>query len=284
MKLDFKFRFAAFALAMGVMVFLISSAAVVSWRRIGGVRASLNEVQSDSLRIAEEFQRHLRQLNDTLSRYGTSHDAGDWQHYLKASDQLDTWIDAQTPRLDTRREQAAMLDIDHAYDDYRTAAREIQPLMAGATQTPSVVAQYSRVRLEFERLSELGFNLAEAHRERSKELLSAANRSFVHMGLLLFTSLALLVVFGTGLGLLVYRDMIALIDAVCVQMIREPGRAIVELAVGASLISGHHSGAIGYGIGDDLKQVSEVERSRHSVSSPGWCPAYPSSMSTKPYC
>jgi signal transduction histidine kinase len=233
MKLDFKFRFAAFALAMGVMVFLISSAAVVSWRRIGGVRASLNEVQSDSLRIAEEFQRHLRQLNDTLSRYGSSHDPNDWQHYLKASDQLDTWIDAQKPRLDTRREQAAMLDIDHAYDDYRIAAREIQPLMAGTTQTPSVVAQYSRVRVEFERLSELGFNLAEAHRERTKEFLAAANRSFMHMGLLLFISLALLVVFGTGLGLLVYRDMIAplRVKLVEVQALAERNEKLASLGM-----------------------------------------------------
>src|SRR5262245_32030569 len=99
MKLDFKVRVTAFVLAMGLMMLLIVSAAVVSGRRMNGIRASLTQVQSDSLHIAEEFQRYLRQLNDTLARYGTSHSPGDWGSYLKASDALDAWIDQQQVRL-----------------------------------------------------------------------------------------------------------------------------------------------------------------------------------------
>src|SRR6185436_11532440 len=81
--------------------------------------------------------------------------------------------------------------------------------------------------------SELGFNLAEAHRERTKEFLAAANRSFMHMGVLLFTSLGLLVVFGAGLGLLVYRDMIAplRVKLVEVQALAERNEKLASLGM-----------------------------------------------------
>src|SRR5262245_14787022 len=108
MKFDFKLRFAAFVLAMVMMLLLIVSAAVVSWRRVGGARASLTQVQAQSLRSAEEFQRLLRQQDDTLERYGASHDPSDWERYRLDSDGLDAWIDQQKLKLNTRREQAAM--------------------------------------------------------------------------------------------------------------------------------------------------------------------------------
>ena len=43
------------------------------------------------------------------------------------------------------------------------------------------------------------------------------------------------------------------------QVVRDPVRALVELAVGEAAIAGDERGAIGHRVGDGLEQVGEVE-------------------------
>ncbi len=57
------------------------------------MRAQLNQVDSESFRIADSFRDFLRQLNNSLYRYGSEHDSADLQKFTKASEELNQWID-----------------------------------------------------------------------------------------------------------------------------------------------------------------------------------------------
>src|SRR5213596_2899798 len=166
LKFGFKFRLAAFAVGMGLTVLVIVSSAVKSWQRIAEVRERLTQVQSESLRIAEQFRHSLWTLSDSLVRYGASHNLADWEQFNRAASELDAWIDEQKPKLNTPREKDTMQQIDVAYDDYRAAAKEVRAKVEASPERPTPVDEFSRVRTERERLTELGLNLAEAHRER----------------------------------------------------------------------------------------------------------------------
>jgi len=91
------------------------------------LRARFSQVDFESFRIADQFRDSLRELNNTMQRYGTEHDPVVWNEFLEASHKLDGWIDEQKPKLITQREKDALQQIDVAYDDYM----RVRPGFAG---------------------------------------------------------------------------------------------------------------------------------------------------------
>lgn len=209
MKFDFRLRFAAFALGMGVMVIVIGSSAMKSRQRTTEVCDRLVEMQSENLHVADQLRQSLRELHLSLVRYASSHDQADWDRFNKTAGELDVWIDIEKPKLNTPREKQTMQQIDTAYDDYRNAAKEIRMHVEATPLLPTPLAEFTHARMERERLTELGLDLAEAHQERTNQLLAAASQSAARLQILAMSSLALLVVLGAGFGLLAYRDLIA---------------------------------------------------------------------------
>ncbi len=193
------------------MAVVIILSAIRSRERLSEVRHRLVDVQSESLQIAERFRHSISELGDALIRYRTTRDPQDWEAFQGAAGDLDAWIDRQKPRLNTPREKEIMLQIDRAYDVYRAEVAAVHDRMArdpGLSASMGVQA-FAGVRAARERLGELGAALADAHRERINRLLADANESAARLGVLLLGSLALLLLFGTGFGVLAYRDLIA---------------------------------------------------------------------------
>jgi signal transduction histidine kinase len=207
--MNLRSRILAFVVVVIVVSALVGTGAIKAWRRIGVARSQLAEVQSESLRIAEEFQRSFRQINDTLARYGVSHKTEDWDAYLKASDALNVWIDVQKPRLSTRQEKQALEQIDTAYDDYRSAALSIHAAVLSDPDRITTLADWIQFQSERGRLAGLGRNLADAHRDAMEMLLAEVRQSVGQLGLLLLATLGVVLLLGGGFAWLVYRDTIA---------------------------------------------------------------------------
>ena len=128
MNFGIKFRLVALGLATALMGALIVLLTLYSQRQGTELRARLNELDSQSLGIAEQFKDALRDVNDKMLRYRTAPDAANWQEFLDASHELDLWIDAQKPKLNTQHEKDILQQIDATYDDYlRIAARPARP-------------------------------------------------------------------------------------------------------------------------------------------------------------
>ena len=197
------------ALVVALMGALIVLATLNSQRQAAELRDRLSQVDSESFRIADQFRDSLRELNNTMQRYGTDHDPVVWDEFLEVSRKLNGWIDDKKPKLTTLREKNALEQMDVAYNDYLRVAKELQPKIQSLGQSSATLADFGPLRTASQHLSDLGQTLGKAHYDSRQQMLGRANQMLQQLRWSVLGSLALLFVFGLGLAGVVYRDMIA---------------------------------------------------------------------------
>ena len=104
MKFGIKFRLVALTLVVALMGVLILLATLNSERQSAEIRKRLSEVDIESFQIADQFHESLRQLSNTMQRYGTDHNPITWDNFLEDSRKLSAWLDEQKPKLPTQDE------------------------------------------------------------------------------------------------------------------------------------------------------------------------------------
>jgi hypothetical protein len=138
MTAGMKIRLAAFVLAITLLVSLIVWVALTSARLIEDARSRMTLAQSESWRIAMRFQQGLAGLNEQLLKFALHHDTNEWIRFEKEWNALNLWIDGQ--HLSAPAEKRVLAQLNTAYDDYYTAAREIEKKV----ETSSEVAMPGR--------------------------------------------------------------------------------------------------------------------------------------------
>jgi len=204
-----KFRLAAFILAIGLMVALITWAAHGSWKRTGELRDKLTGIQLQSFQIADHLQQTILELNNLVLRFGVYQDRNDWAHFGSTSTNLDRWIDEQRPILSTEKEKLILDLINTNYDFYMTAARKLEDKVRSQSEPTIRLIEFADFEKQSQSISKLGFQLAIAHRESMDSFLADSKKSLNYLIVLLLTSLALLLVAVGGLAVVVYGELIA---------------------------------------------------------------------------
>src|SRR5438445_4459678 len=125
MKSNVKFRLTAFALLIVLLAVMIGGAAHLSWRQFEQLSARLSSSPIKSFRSADQFRATIRELDYLLLRYKVRHQEADWNRFMLDGKNLDEWIDEHKSTLTTAREQALWDQINAAYDDYQSAARDL---------------------------------------------------------------------------------------------------------------------------------------------------------------
>src|SRR6185436_18659869 len=156
-----KQRLAGFVLAIGTLASLIVWAALTSSRRVEEARAQLMAAESESFRIAGQFQETVRGLDSNLLKFALHRDTNDWVSFESGWQALNTWLDRQ--HLSSPAEKEVLAQINTAYDDYHDAAREMEGSARASREEPSPVSEFARVQRESGRLMNLSFLLADAH-------------------------------------------------------------------------------------------------------------------------
>ena len=174
----------------------------------GALSKQLEEVDSESYRIGDEFRDHLRQLNESLYRYGRSHTSPDVAAFNKASHELDLWIDEQKPKLATPQEKAIMNRIDTAYDDYLRAAKELLVRLVALGDASATMDEYTGVRIESQRLYRLGQELTQAHLASRDQVMARVEVLHTELRALVLVALGLLCLFSLAIAFVAYRDLI----------------------------------------------------------------------------
>ena len=223
MNFHIKLRLIGLVLGIGLMGLVILFETLQSQRDARELRTQLNQVDSESFHIADQFREFLRELNGSMYRYGIDRDPAERDGFLKASHALDLWIDKQKPKLTSEQEKALMEQIDAAYGDYLRAANELLTRLQLLGQQHATMADYAGLRKESEHLHSLGQSLAKAHYQSRGVLLAQANCSIRELRVLELVSLGCLFVFGMVLAVMVYRDMITPLRVKLVQ-----SQALVE--------------------------------------------------------
>jgi len=204
-----KFRLAAFILAIGLMVALITWAAHGSWKRTGELRDKLTGIQLQSFQIADHLQQSILELNNLVLRYGVYKDTNDWAHFGSTSTNLDRWIDEQRPILSTEKEKLILDLINSNYDFYMTAARKLDDKVRSQSEPTIRLIEFADFEKQSQSISKLGFQLATAHRESMDTFLADSKKALNYLIVLLLISLALLLVAVGGLAVVVYGELIA---------------------------------------------------------------------------
>ncbi len=209
MKFRIIFRLVALTLVVALMGVLILLATLNSQRQSAALRERLSEVDLESFRIADQFHDALRELNNTMQRYGTDHDPAIWTDFLQASRKLDKWIDEQRPKLSSREEKDALQEIDLAYANYLQAASDLHLKIISLGQQSATLADFTPIRLASQHLYDLGQNLGKVLFDSRKQMLAQANKILDQLRWSVLSSLTLLFLFGVALAGVVYRDMIS---------------------------------------------------------------------------
>jgi signal transduction histidine kinase len=204
-----KLRLTALAVAIAAMTALIAYAAYGAWQRGSQLREKLTTVQFQSFQIADHIQQTILELNNLVLRYGVYHSTNDWARFERVSKELDTWIDDQRPIESTDKEKQIHDLINTNYDFYLDAAREIGARGQSEAGGPAPLAAFAHFEKQSQRILNLGFLLAGAHRESMDSFLAASQTSLRYLRSLLVISLTLLVLAGGGLAAVVYRELIA---------------------------------------------------------------------------
>lgn len=202
-------RLIALVLAVALMGALIVVVTFSSQRKARDARTRLNQVESESFRIAERFKDNLREVNDKMRRYGSFHEPEVWDEFLKASSELKSWIGAQAPRLTSGREKALLEQVDSAYQAYVQRAEELHSLMKNSGKRGATLVEYNDFFMQSRRLLDLGEELSRAHYDSRNQLLLEASQTLTQLVSLVLVLVSLLFVFGLALAAVVYRDLIA---------------------------------------------------------------------------
>lgn len=204
-----KLRLAAFMVAITSMAGLIAWTAHSSWEVTGELRDKLTAVQLQSFQIADHIQQTVLELNNAVLRYGVYHDQREWADFDRVSKELDKWIDEQRPIESTEKERRIHDEINGAYDDYLAAARQIGVKVRGQAQGSAHLADFTQFERQSQRMLNLGFRLASAHRESMNTFVTKSQESVTYLQLLLGGALVLLLLAGGGLAVVVYGELIA---------------------------------------------------------------------------
>jgi len=172
------------------------------------LKTRLRQVDSESFGIADQFTEFLRNLNDSLYHYGRSHVLPDVAAFDKASHELDLWIDNQKPKLTSKQERAVMEQINHAYNGYMQAAKELLVRLEAIGEASATIDEYTNLRKESQRLSELGQRLSRAHLASREQFIGNVDFAMARLRSLVWVSLFLLLLLSLALGLAVYRELI----------------------------------------------------------------------------
>jgi signal transduction histidine kinase len=208
MNLGIKLRLVGLSAAIVLLGLTMVFMAAQSQRQAAQLRVQLARVDSESFRIADQFREQLRHLNDLLYAYGRSHMLPKTDEFFKASHALDLWIDEQKPKLATETERSIMGQIDASYDDYLKIAKELLARLEAIGEASATIDDYTGLREESQRLSDLGQDLTRAHLESRNQALSQVGGGISQLRLLMLVSLGGLLLFGIALSVIVYRDMI----------------------------------------------------------------------------
>ena len=209
MSSGIKLRLIALGSALALMGALIVVVVLGSQKQAAELRARLSQVDVESFGIAEQFKDRLRGVTDKMRAYRTTHDPVSWEEFLGAGHELDVWIDQQAPKLATKHEKDVLKQIDSAYDDYLSVARNLHEQIQASGETNVIRAETTGIVEHVRRLSDLGQALARAHYDSRNQLLTHANRTLTRLRLSVLVLVGLLFLFGIALAAVVYRQMIA---------------------------------------------------------------------------
>jgi signal transduction histidine kinase len=206
MTFSLRFRLVALALIILALAAMIGAVAYATSQQVHALRKNFSGVREESFRMADYLQESVLTLNETLLRFALGRDPADWQKFSQDSQDFVAWLSAQEP--DNSRGRDVIAQIRTAFTSYRAEADAIaaSPFESNSKDALPVL---SRIEHASQKLLDLGYDLATAHRAETGRLFTESQRSLTRLQEVVFGALVLLVIFGAWGITIVYRETIA---------------------------------------------------------------------------
>lgn len=208
MSSSIKFRVLIFALAIVASVLIIGAAAYTTHTEAQRLHERFANAQLSTFEIADHLQDSILRLNNNLIHYGLDRNPADLAAFQRDSLALSDWMRLQEAALVSPRERDLLTKIKSAYADYLNQASGA----VGAIDLhmgPEAVLQKIQVAVNGSiSIFELGHDLADSHRAVLEQFLVASRTSINRIQQVIFGCILLLLIFGAGLAIIVYRELI----------------------------------------------------------------------------
>ena len=204
-----KWRLTALGVAAGVVGVLIAVIMLALQQKAVATRARLGEVDLESFRIADAFKEKLRRANDQMRRHSTSEDPAAWDEFLKASDELEAWIERQKSSLTAEPEQELLKRMASAHHDYLQKARDLHGKMVADRIVGASLAEFNGFLDQARHSMDLSQELSRTHYESRNALLAHTTRTLTELRMSVLGLLGLLFLFAGALAAGVYKYLIA---------------------------------------------------------------------------
>jgi len=202
-------RLIAFTAAIMAMAGVIVWAARTSWEQFEELAQHIHEEELGSFHIADVFQTNILSVNYTLVRFGTGDAAVERPRFEQQSQELNRWIDERKAVLTTPREREVLAQIDLAYDVFLAAARQVIATAGQTKDYPLIFDALEKAAQASQPLLDLGTALAVANRDAGQQWREEIRQSIRRLQIIIFGSLAGLLVIGAGSSVFVFRRLIA---------------------------------------------------------------------------
>ncbi|MHA3771791.1 ATP-binding protein [Verrucomicrobiota bacterium sgz303538] len=202
-------RLIAFSLAIVGTVVLITWAAETSWEQFEKLDQGIQEEELGSFDIADTFQAKIHSTNYTLVRFGTHETTAERQTFEQQSKELNRWLDERKALLTTPREREVLEQIDRAYDAYLIAAQQVITTAESSNDHKLMFEALERAAQVSKPLLSMGYSLAVANREATKQWREDLRRSIGRLKTVIIVSVLGQLALGAGTSVSVYRQLIA---------------------------------------------------------------------------
>ncbi len=222
MKRSPKTQWVAFACAITVLAVVIGFIGHSTWKHLNELRRELSTLQAESFHMADHLEAMMRELNETVLRFGAHHRPADAEHFQKAAAELGAWIGEQTSNVSTERERDLLQQINDVLRAYR---ERVTPLFQPQSRESLSPATELLDTLDRQAAPYLGLckQFDEAQQWSLEQYGQQSHLTATLLQRLLMVGAILLVAFWGLVATLLYRTMIGPLRAKLVET-----RGIVE--------------------------------------------------------
>jgi signal transduction histidine kinase len=211
---SFRLRLAGFALAVATVALLIVGIDSNIWRAQSRLEEGFAAIKAEKFYFGVNFRVMLRTVNDSLLDYRLTGDPAELREFRRQALDLNTWIESKQGSFVTQAERSAFTHLKAAYRDFLT---RIEPLTRVNTSTPlgpeGFAATYAHEKQDYEPVLKACEDVLRAEHDGFEIFLQTSDRALLSLQRLFLLSLLLLVLLAATLALLVYRGMIAPLQA-----------------------------------------------------------------------
>jgi signal transduction histidine kinase len=202
-------RLSGFVLTVLLLAGLVSWAARTTWHDMQQLRRSYAAVENDAFHLSEYIEASIRDLHETVLRFGSRKDPSDRVRFLSKGQELKKWISTHKAPLTPPSEGELMKQIQAAFETYLSRSITLMDERAKAGTALPANAVLETAESNAAPILGLCQKLSEAERDSLAQFLKDSHQSLGWLQRLLLALFVLLLTLVGIVGLSVYRELLA---------------------------------------------------------------------------